>query len=107
MVDTDIWVFSLKEQEVSETKLCAGAVSILHVIFFLTDPFNQSLDFCGGGDCHFIAEPALIPESDNHTEGSSASAEGQGSSVGHLDNCHLYESKSCELRRVLQFEMVL
>lgn len=31
-VDTDIWVFSLKEQEVSE------GVGILHVILFLLTP---------------------------------------------------------------------
>lgn len=43
MVDTDIWVFSLKEQEVSEIKLCAGGMSILHVIFFLLTPLISHL----------------------------------------------------------------
>lgn len=34
-VDTDIWVFNLKDLEVSEVKLLHGGVSILRVILFL------------------------------------------------------------------------
>lgn len=74
-VDTDIWVFSLKDLEVSEVNLCHGGLSIHIILFILTLLISHPL-------CMVEKIATLIPQSDVRTEGSFATAGGQGSSIG-------------------------